>query len=161
PGTLYYLPGAPVAELDPRGRSTLMLIRTAQSAILQFGAQFTLGASEQAAALAKIARQQPAFTGASLQPAPIGVDKVTASLADPSGKLIELKSTVSSSFPPYAAVFSIMLTPDQAAQATSSINGRAGVLVVDYAITLPPAVAATLDGSPTSVLRRADVADWF
>lgn len=161
PDTLYYLPGAPVPELDAQSRPTLMLLRMPQASILQLGAQFTLTAADQSAALAKIAARQPAFASARLQPAPISVQKAAVSMADATGKVVELKSTVSSGFPPYAAIFSITLTPDQAAQAIAAVNGRAGLLFVDYVIALPAAVAATLDGAPTSLLRRTDVASWF
>ena len=160
-GTLYYLPAAPVAERDTQNRPTLMLLRAGPTAILQLGAHFDLSQAEQAAALAKIALKQPALANVRLQPAPVTVERADVALADPSGKLAEVKSTASSGFPPYAAVFSIMLSGDQAAQAAAAINGRSGLLFVEYSISLPPDFAAALAGVPPTQVLRSDVATWF
>jgi hypothetical protein len=160
PDTLYYLPGEPIPEADTLGRPTLTLLQTPSTSILQLGVQFTLSNASQKAALPKIAAQQPAFASARLQPAFVSVRKVAVLLADGSGNLTELKSSVSSSFPPYATIFSVSLTPAQSAQAVGALNGRSGLLFVEYTITLPPEVAATMNGAGQQV-RRTDVGKWF
>jgi hypothetical protein len=161
PDTLFYLPGAPIPELDAQSRPTLSLLRMPQYSVLQLGAQFTLTAADQSAALAQIAAHYPASASARLQPAPITVQKAAVLLADSSGKLAELKSSSSSGYPPYTAIFSITLAPDQAAQAIAAVNGRSGLLFVDYTITVPDDAAVTLAGAPKSLTRRSDVASWF
>jgi len=161
PGTLFYLPGAPVPELDAQNRPTLSLLRIPQYSIQQLGAQFTVTASDQSALLVKIAALYPALASARLESAPVTVQKVAVLLVDQLGKSTELKSSASSGYPPYTAVFSIMLVPDQAAQAIAAVNGRSGLLFVDYTITVPDEVAATLPGTPKSLTRRCDVASWF
>jgi hypothetical protein len=129
--------------------------------MLQLGTQFTLTQAEQEAALAHIADQFPALASARLQPAPLTVQKVAVLLADEAGKPFELKSSTSSGYPPYTAIFSIQLSQDQAAQAIAAINGRSELLFVDYTINVPNEVAATLAGTPNCLTRRCDVARWF
>lgn len=160
PDILYYLPAEPIPEADTLGRPTLTLLQTPSTSILQLGVQFTLSNASQKAALLKIAAQQPAFASARLQPAFVSVRKVAVLLADGSGNLTELKSSVSSSFPPYATIFSVSLTPAQAAQAVGALHGRSGLLFVEYTITVPPEVAATMNGAGQQV-RRTDVGKWF
>jgi hypothetical protein len=161
PETLYYVPDAPVAELNSQGQPTLMLVQMGESATLQLGAQFCLSMAALSTVLEKITTQEPAFVGARLQPAPINVQKVAVLMTDPSGQAAELKGSKSSSFPPYTAVFSIPLTKQQAHQAISAINGRQGLLFVDYTINLPSEVAATYPDAAETVVRRTDVAAWF
>jgi hypothetical protein len=161
PDTLYYLPGEPIPEADSLGRPTLTLLQTPSTSILQLGVQFTLSNASQKAALTKIAAQQPLFASARLQPAFVTVRKVAVLLADNSGSLTELKSSVSSSFPPYATVFSLSLTPAQAAQAVGALNGRSGLLLVEYTITVPAEVIATMNGATAQQVRRTDVGKWF
>jgi hypothetical protein len=160
PDTLYYLPSEPIPEADSLGRPTLTLLRTPSISILQLGVQFTLSNATQKAALTKIAARQPLFASARLQPAFLTVRKVAVLLADGSGNLTELKSSVSSSFPPYAAIFSVNLTLAQATQAVGALNGRTGLVFVEYTITVPADVAATMNGAAQQV-RRTDVGKWF
>lgn len=161
PGALYYLPARPSPERDGQSPPKLMLIRSAQSAILQLGTQFGLDASELAAARASIAAARPELAQALLQPAAIRVRTVRVLLTDAGGAPQELKRASSSGYPPYTTVFSITLAPDQAAQAIAAINGRSGLLLVEYEFDLPDELAATLPGAPSSLTRRADVASWF
>jgi hypothetical protein len=160
PDTLYYIPGEPVPEVDSQGRPMLTLLQTTNISTLQLGVQFTLDVATQKAALEQIAVEQSAFAGARLQPAFVRVLKVTMLLADSAGNLTELKSAASSSFPPYTTVFSISLNPEQAAQVAAAINGRSGLLFVEYSIAVP-AEAATTNAAPGQQVRRADIANWF
>jgi hypothetical protein len=159
--TLYYLPGEPIPEADSLGRPTLMLLQTPTVSILQLGVQFTLSNASQKAALTKIAAQQPAFASARLQPVFVTVGKVAVLLADNSGNFTDLKSSISSSFPPYTTVFSLSLTAAQTAQVVGALNGRSGLLFVEYTITVPAEVAATMNGASVQQVRRTDVGKWF
>ncbi len=151
--TLSYVPAQPIPELDAAGRPTLILIRTPQITTLQLGAHFDLDGATMAGLAAKIAEQFPALAAARLQPAWVKVGKASVVLADGSGAETELKTSPTSAFPPYAAVFSMPLTSAQAAEAISALGGRRGMLFVDYFLD---------DGGAGSPLRkRSDVASWF
>jgi hypothetical protein len=151
--TILYVPPTPAPELDPNGRPTLSVFKTPQATTLQLGAHFSLSLADLAALKGKVGAQYPSLRDVTLQPAPIRVQRAAVVLADSSGKQTELGTSSTSAFPPYAAVFSLTLTPAQAAQAISAVGGRQGVLFVDYTI-LPQAVTAP-------VVKRCDVATWF
>jgi hypothetical protein len=159
--TLYFLPSVPVPELDTLGRPTLTLLKTPQTSILQLGAQLTMSAAALSTAAAEIARQQPSFASAQLQPGFVTVHEVNLMLADPSGAATTLKTSHSSGFPPYNVVFSVTLTPAQTAAAESAIMGRTGLLFVDYKISLPPELKVSLGGEIEPLIRSTDVANWF
>jgi hypothetical protein len=161
PDTLFYLPSSPSAELDSQGRPTLQIFRLPQYSMLQLGAQFAFTQAEQSAALSYIADHFPAVASARLQPAPVTVQKVALLLANQSGKLVELKSSTSSGYPPYTAVFSIQLAPDQVTNVIAAVDGRSGLLFVEYTIIPPDRVAAALGGALKCLTRRCDVASWF
>jgi hypothetical protein len=151
--TILYVPPAPSPELDPNGRPTLSVFKMPQATTLQLGAHFSLSAADLAALAGKVGAKYPSLRGSTLQPAPIRVQKAAVVLADSSGKQTELGTSSTSAFPPYAAVFSLSLTPAQAAQAISAVGGRQGVLFVDYTIMQQAATAP--------VVKRCDVATWF
>jgi hypothetical protein len=151
--TIFYVPAAPTPELDPNGRPTLGVFKMPQATTLQLGAHFSLSAAELAALMDKVGARYPSLHAATLQPAPIQVRKAAVVIADSSGVQTELGTSSTSAFPPYAAVFSLTLTPAQAAQAISAVGGRRGVLFVDYTI-LP-------QGATAPAVSRCDVATWF
>jgi hypothetical protein len=151
--TILYVPAAPTPELDPNGRPTLSVFKMPQATTLQLGAHFSLSAADLATLEGKVGAQYPSLRAATLQPAPIQVQKAAVVLADSNGAQTELGTSSTSAFPPYAAVFSLTLTPAQAAQAISAVGGRQGVLFVDYTI-LP-------QGAKAPAVSRCDVATWF
>jgi len=151
--TISYVPAEPIPERDAAGRPTLILIKTAQITTLQLGAHFDLDSAALAELMSKIAEQFPALAAARLKPAWLNVRKASVVLADGSGVETELKTSPTSAFPPYAAVFSMPLAPAEAAEAMSALGGRRGVLFVDYFLD---------DGGSGAPLRkRSDVASWF
>jgi hypothetical protein len=151
--TILYVPAAPTPELDPNGRPTLGVFKMPQATTLQLGAHFSLSAADLAALKEKVGSRYPSLRDATLQPAPIQVQKAAVVLADIGSAQTELGTSSTSAFPPFAAVFSLTLTPAQAAQAISAVGGRRGVLFVDYTI-LP-------QGATAPVVKRCDVATWF
>ena len=153
PSTLFYLPAAPTPELDPSGKPTLSVLKLPQSTMLQIGARFALPPNGEAALLRAIAVQYPTLAGARLQPTQVKVTKAAVLLADEKGSIAELATSPSSAFSPYAAIFSIRLSPAQAAEVISGVGGRKGVLFVDY--TIVPA------GTDTPEVKRCDIATWF
>jgi hypothetical protein len=153
PSTLLYLPATPAPELDTSSKPTLSILKMPQSTVLQLGARFALPPNGEAALLRTIAAQYPALAQAKLQPAQVKVTKAAVLLADEKGSTAELATSPSSAFPPYTAIFSIKLSPAQAAQAISGVGGRRGVLFVDY--TIVPA------GADTPQVKRCDIATWF
>ncbi len=153
PGVLRYLPATPTPELDTSGRPTLLILKTPQSASLQFGVHFDLPAGGEAALAAEIAKAQPDLASERLQPAMVNVQHIGVRLADGAGANTEIASSTGSAFPPYAAVFSIPLTAAQGAQAISAVGGRSGILSVEYTVDIP--------GAETPLVKSADVATWF
>ena len=151
--TILYVPPTPTPELDPNGRPTLSVFKMPQATTLQLGAHFSLSSADLAALKGKVGAQYPSLRAATLQPAPIQVQKAAVVLADSNGAQTELGASPTSAFSPYAAVFSLTLTPSQAAQAISAVGGRQGVLFVDYTF-LP-------QGATAPVAKRCDVATWF
>jgi hypothetical protein len=151
--TIFYIPATPIPELDPAGRPTLSVLKTALSTTLQLGAHFDLDAATFAALPAKIAAKVPALAAARLQPADMTVRKASVVLTDQAGVETELAAAVTSAFPPYAVVFAVTLTPAQAAETISAVGGRLGVLFVDYLFQER--------GADAPSRRRGDVATWF
>jgi hypothetical protein len=153
PGVVTYLPASPTPELDTSGRPTLHILKTPQVASLQFGVHFDLPAGGETQLAAQMAQAEPALANARLQPAPVQVRHIGVKLADETGAATEIASSTGSGFPPYAAVFSIPLTPAQAAQAISAVGGRRGVLSVEYTMNL--------QGSDAALVKDSDIATWF
>ncbi len=153
PTTLYYLPAIPVPELNPGGKPCLHLLETPEQGTLQLGTQFILRPDSEAALKVRIEALNPALGCVRLQPLPLQVLKAAVVLADESGTETELGAAKSSAFPPFATVFSLALTPAQAARASLAITGGQGILFVEY--TVQPRV------SDTPETRRCDVARWF
>jgi hypothetical protein len=161
PRFLRYLPGNPAPETGPNGRPTLLLVASDRGAILQLGALWGLTDTTRAALRAALADSHPELAHLDLQPAAVSVTGVTLSLASSDGTLHPLATSSSSGMPPFSAVFSAQLDAEQKAQAIAALQGRRGTLLVDYAIALPPSVAAALPGHPPTLLRRADVSSWI
>ncbi len=150
---LRYVPASPTPELGPSGKPTLMLLKTSQTASLQLGVHFDLPAGGNVALAKAVAAHDPTLATIPLQPAPVQIQHIAVTLADEQGAPHEIATAPASSFPPYAAVFAIALDAGQAAQAISAINGRTGVLAVDYTILEP--------GADTPVIKSTDVGSWF
>ena len=131
---ILYVPAAATPELDPNGRPTLSVFKMPHATTLQLGAHFSLSPTNMAALIGKIGAQCPSLGAATLKPAPIQVQKAAVVLADNIGAQAELGTSSTSAFPPYAAVFSLTLTPAQTAQVISAVGGRHGVLFVEYTI---------------------------
>lgn len=128
--------------------------------MLQAGALFTL-TDQESTALIKQLIAANVSASPRLQPAPIGVSKASLLLSANTVQAHELSSSSSSLYPPYSAIFSATLDAATGANAIAAVNGRSGVLFVEYRFTLP-APLAQRDKSLTGTLsRRVDVASWF
>jgi hypothetical protein len=157
-GTLFYIPPAPVPQRDGQGRPAVSVVRTPQAVLLQVGAQFALTPAD----LKRLAGRLwdvKHIKAPRLQPALISVAEAVLLLADQHGTEHVLATSTSSRFPPFNAAFSTTLDAEQGASAIGSVNGRTGVLFVEYRFA-PVAAALAQPLSPT-VARRADVATWF
>jgi hypothetical protein len=161
PRFLRYLPGSPSPETGPDGRPTLLVVASDRGAILQLGALWGLTDTTRAALREALADSHPELAQLDLQPAPASVAGVTLSLAASDGTLHPLATSSSSGMPPFSAVFSAQLDAEQKAQAIAALQGRRGTLLVDYAVALPPSVAAALPDHPATLTRRADVSSWI
>lgn len=153
PPALSYVPAAPGPELGPNGNPTLSVFKMPQMTTLQLGAHLSLSTEEETALKAKIAARYPAYSSASLRLAPITVRNAAVLIADANGAFSQLGTSPTSAFPPFAAIFSLPLTPEYASRAISAIGGNRGLLVVDYTIVEP--------GATTPSVKRGDVATWF
>ena len=147
-----YIPNAPVPELDANGKPTLSILSMPQLTTLQLGTHFGLSTDQLSGAMADIAKQVPALANAQLQPAKISVSKAAVVMTTETGAEAELGTSMTSAFPPYAAIFALTLTPDRAATAISAVRGSKGVLFVDYTV-------APMGGDP--VVKRTDIGTWF
>ncbi|MBA3810273.1 MAG: hypothetical protein H0X27_01260 [Caulobacteraceae bacterium] len=154
PGVIFYIPAAPSPQDDGAGHPAVSVVGTAQTVMLQVGAQFTLTAGTRAGLLEKLGGK-PA---PDLQPAPISVRKAALLIADPHGAERELSTSSSSLYPPFAAVFAATLGAEEGARAIGAVNGAPGQLFVDYTI-VPPAEAQM--AGPGEITRRCDLAAWF
>ena len=152
-GVLRYLPAAPTPELDAAGSPTLLVMKMAQTTSLQLGARFDLPPGGETSLMARISAKYPSLAKAQLEPAPVTVNSVAVMLADETGAKARIGTSTSSAFPPFAAIFAIPLSPDQATRAISAVGGRRGLLSVDY--TIVPF------NDDTPQVRSADVATWF
>ena len=157
PGVVRYVPGDPSPERDPQGHPTLTLVVSDRGAILQLGTWWTVAPDALAALAVALAAARPDLAGARLQPAPVRVTAATLKIAGPDGSLLPVKTSTTSGLPPWNAVFSATLDSAQKAQAVAAVHGRRDLVVVDYALALPPEAAT---GAATA-LRRTDVGDWF
>ena len=153
PPVLFYVPAAPGPELGPNGNPTLSVFKMPQMTTLQLGAHLSLSADEETALKAKIAARYPAYSASMLRIAPITVRNAAVLIADANGAFSQLGTSPTSAFPPFAAIFSLPLTPEGASRAISAIGGNRGLLVVDYTIVEP--------GATTPSVKRGDVATWF
>jgi hypothetical protein len=159
-GTLLYVPAHPVPQTGPNGSPAVSIVRTPNAVMLQAGALFTLTDQENAT-LSKQLIAAKVSAAPHLQPAPVGVIKASLLLSDNTVQAHELSTSTSSLYPPYSAIFSATLDAAAGANAIAAINGRSGVLFVEYRFTLP-ATLTQQDKSLTGTLsRRADVASWF
>lgn len=160
--SVYYLPGSPTPQTDGAGRPMLTLIANGESGMLQLSTCWGLDQKAQTELQADLVDTDPSLQGVLFHPAPVAVGNVTLLLdADGSGTPAPLRAIPSSGYPPYSAVFNVPLTPAQRASAISAINGRAGLFLVQYEITLSPEVAATLPDGQAAQKRVTDVASWF
>lgn len=156
PGTVRYIPAAPVAAQDGGGHPAVSAVRTPTVTMLQVGSTFAI-TTEQRAAIT----QQLAIDAAALQPAPIAITHVGLRLTAPDGNEHEVAASSSSGFPPFNAALSVSLAPADGDRAISAIKGDAGLLFVDYAVELPAAAAATYPDHAAAQTFRSDVSAWF
>jgi hypothetical protein len=161
PGRVRYVPGAPTPQLDSEGRPALMLVDTGTTAVLSLGTRLDLDAAQRNDLEVALLVDLPGADRIDFQPAPVTVGPATLSIADGSGALQPVISAPSLGTPPYNATFSVQLTGDQRTRALAALGGTAGLLKVDYPLTLPPEVAATFDSAPATLVRTTDVASWF
>jgi hypothetical protein len=162
PSTLRYVPAEPIPARGPDGHPLMALIQLgAAGSILQLSVRFDLEDALRDRLRVDLSTQHLELSAATFQPAPIAVDRVTVRLAaDPGGTPAILATSAGSGFPPWDAIFSIRLAPDQAARAARALAGQAGVLSVTVHANLPPEVTATFLDHPAAVERSADVAAW-
>jgi hypothetical protein len=125
---------------------------------LQAGALFALNARDTTALTKYAAQLAPSPR---LNPAPIGIVKATLMLTGSDGQAHEIARSTSSLYPPFSAIFSTTLDAANGAIAIAAINGRAGVLSVEYWFTLPDALARQRKDLSGPQSRSADIASWF
>src|SRR5581483_804907 len=161
PGRVRYVPGDPTPQLDDQARPTLSLVDLGKSALLSLGTQLAVTDAQRADLEVDLLEKLTAVDRVDFQPAPFTVAAVTLSLGDGAGQYTPLATSPSMGAPPYNATFSVKLDADQRARVLAALAGAPRSLKVDYAVTLPPDVAATFDGAPASLTRTTDVAAWF
>jgi len=163
PNRFYYLPGDPVPERGPDGHPTLLLLASDQGGMLQLGTHWTVGDSVLEQLRGVLAERFKGLKRESIQfaPVPVTVEEVSLLLGDGAGTFSTLKTSSSSGFPPYAAIFSVPVNASQKAQVTAALGGRAGFLKVIYRCRLPAEFAEAPSGSGMVSERATDVSTWF
>jgi hypothetical protein len=152
-----FVPGDPIPERTSAGPPTLILLQTGNGATLQFGTHWDVAPKTVATIRARIAKTCGIDESAvALDWPAMMVDDVVLELHSSEGvDTTTLATAKSSQFPPYAAVFNVNLTAEQAATVKSALNGSHGVLFVTYrAVVLSPRL-------PNPVVRSTDVASWY
>lgn len=161
PERVRYVPARPTPQLDDHDRPTLMVVDTGSVAILSIGTRFDLTDEERNDLEVALLQQMPSVQRIDFQPAPFTVGPVSLTLADAGGAFHAVASTPSMGAPPYNATFSVQLRGDDRVRALVAVTGSAGILRVDYPVTLAPEVAKTYPDSAMSPVRSTDVASWF
>jgi hypothetical protein len=161
----YYFSTNPKPETDAQGRPSLMSIPMNAGGLLQLGAHLGLGSAENE--LLEVLRSElsvrlrlpdlAAQVGAgapasapglepktpatlSLEPAPLQVKNAKLQLGNGSESapvFVDLASSDTSGFFPFAALFSVQLNTAQQASVAAALNGRKGFLLVSYEAGLP------------------------
>ena len=158
PGTFLFVPAAPIPQDGGGGRPAVSIMRLPKGVLLQAGALFALNAQDTTALTKYVAQLVPS---ARLNPAPISIVKASLMLTGSDGQAREIARSTSSLYPPFSAIFSATLDAASGAIAIAAINGRAGVLSVEYRFTLPDALARQRKDLIGTQSRSADVASWF
>ncbi|MCY7279036.1 MAG: hypothetical protein LH702_36195 [Phormidesmis sp. CAN_BIN44] len=157
PSSFYYIPAVPVPQRTSQGDPAVSLMVLDQFAMLQLSSEWTV-TSEQLDALQKnIAEQFDREPEAvQLQLAPLTVDDVTLSLKTEQGDFEVLKTTHSSGYLPFSAVFSVDLSDEQKAQAIAAFNDRKDQLIVTYKAALDIEISAkvTIAGNIQTDLQK-------
>ncbi|MBE9012972.1 hypothetical protein IQ250_22480 [Pseudanabaenaceae cyanobacterium LEGE 13415] len=150
PTRFYYIPGTPGSQETAQGHPAASMIVLDQVAMLQLSSEWSVRSEELNELENAIAKQFDLET-VFLQPAPLSVESVTLSLRTNTGDFEVLKSTESSGYPPFTAVFSVQLEGDRKAQAIAAFNGRKEQLIITY---------KAVHGSSV-IERTTDVSTWF
>lgn len=131
--TFFYLP-EPLPETKPDGRPTLHIIDLNNKAILLFGSVWSIQPD-----LLKSLKEGLSEKFQGLQKESIMLSfpqifecKATLYLGDGSGKFRELLSVKSSGYPPFTAVFNVILNSEDKEMVLSSLNGQQDFLKICY-----------------------------
>ena len=161
--TWRFIPGKPIPEMAG-SRPTLHLYVSTSGAVLQLGAQWTVRPD----LLEKLTKEIALRTGRQevdiqLQPAPASVKQVTVETGDGKGPLVAVSSSSSSGFPPYNAIFRILMDSAKKDAVVAALNGRAGFLAVRYraAATLRVSAHAVLKGDIAQAAETLDSSSTF
>jgi len=150
PTSFYYIPGAPVSQRNSQGHPAISLMVLDQFAMLQLSSEWAV-APEQLNELQKTIANQLNLEPdeVQLQPAPVTVEEVTLSLKTEQGDFEVLKTTQSSGYLPFSALFSVQLSNEQKAQAIAAFNDRKDQLIVTYKASLDVGISAkvTISGN--------------
>ena len=154
--TFYYLPLAPLPEMDSKGRPTLMAVPFGKGGFVQLGTHLEArDETLQALGVELAARLKLADASqVSLSMAPLKMTGAGLEVGDGAGKFVQLAHSDTSGFPPYAAVFHAQTDATQQAAVSAALNGRTGFLQVSYTagLSLPIHAEAHLQGDVRDLL---------
>lgn len=144
PATFFYLPGDPVSEKGPNGKSTLSLWVSDQVAMLQLGVRWEANADLLESLRKYLAGQYPDLKPEliRLSIAPVSVERVTLDLGDSTGSYTTLASAASSNYPPFTTIFNLQLTAEQKTQIVAALNGREQFFTVSYHLSFSSRISA-------------------
>jgi len=147
--SFYYVPAAPLAELDPQGHPTLMVWASNDGAILQLGTRWTVD-SKILDELSKHLAEQFHIDLGSIRLAPLAavIDSVTLTIGNGMGQNIRSQSASSAGYPPFAAIFNVKLTAEEKSNAIAALNGSKSLVAITYrgTISIPVTAETTIEG---------------
>lgn len=136
PAAFFYIPGQPSPELTPTGIPAASMVATGDGGFVQLGVHWDLTSSQLKDLEQYLRRQFPDLTSAPrLSPELLSIDDVKLVLQMPDRSTSLLASTSSAGYPPFTALFNVVLDGARFAQASSALTGREDVLKVQYDIS--------------------------
>lgn len=158
PATFFYIPGPPVPARTSMGDPSISLITMVPVSMLQVGLQWNADSETLTNVAGQLAKKYPELDPAHIQlvPAPVSVTGVTLELSNRDGRYESIGVAASSSMPPFSAIFSISLKPDQSTLVISALNGGRDIMRAVYSLSVDVGVnaSATLSGDMTDDLRQ-------
>jgi hypothetical protein len=141
----YFLPLHGDVQRDDRGRPLFNLVALGPAGYLMLTAEWRTDDATVERVRAAVARRDGAADARTvrLEFAPVRVKGCDLLIGDGAGGFRVLAASPTSGMPPFSALFSVALTPEQFARVSAAAAGRAGFLAVRYDAAVRTPVTST------------------